>query len=179
MAKLDHLIVGAADLDRGIDWVAARLGVRAVPGGSHAGFGTRNALVGLGDAYLEILALDPEQTERRGALAEQVAALDEPALINLAIAAAGRPNAFPLSPERPDGLRLESEIAPKSTPLIFIDWKDSPHPSVGLPDGGRITSITVTTPDPATLRDLDLDVDIEVREGPWHVEATIDGRPLA
>lgn len=181
MTRVDHLVVGSADLDNGIAWVAERLGVAPVPGGSHDGFGTRNALLGLGEQYLEVLALDPGQPGvARGTLAAQVASLDVPALINLAIARAPLDDPVTMSRVRPDGVRLEWALAFTETPLFFIDWMGSPHPSVGLPDGGRITSLTVTTPSPSTLLDLDLggELVVEVRDGPWKVEATIDGTPL-
>ena len=59
-ARLDHLVVAAADLAEGRDWVAARLGVEAQGGGRHARMGTHNALWGLGESYLEVIAIDPE-----------------------------------------------------------------------------------------------------------------------
>ena len=40
---LDHLLVGTADLEQGVRWMQQQAGVRAVPGGSHPGVGTRNA----------------------------------------------------------------------------------------------------------------------------------------
>lgn len=176
MNRIDHLVIGSADLDRGIAWVADRLGTAPVFGGSHEGFGTRNALLGLGDQYLEVLALDPGQPAGRGPLAEQIAALDEPALINLAVARAPLEDAIAMSRLRPDGVLLEWALAFTSTPLFFIDWKDSEHPSVGLPDGGRITSVTVTTPEPRLLEGVE---GVEVREGLWKVDATVDGIALA
>jgi hypothetical protein len=40
-SAIDHLLLGVADLDRGIDSVDKRLGVHAAIGGVHSGAGTR------------------------------------------------------------------------------------------------------------------------------------------
>lgn len=174
-ATVDHLVVGSADLDLGVQWVEERLGVAPVFGGVHAGVGTRNALLGLGDQYLEVLALDPEQAGTASFVSEQIKGLSTPTLLTLAVSKSPLQNGVPMSRVTADGVRLEWELEFTSTPLFFIDWKDSPRPSA-LPDGGRITSLSVMTPDPAMLVGVE---GVSVRQGPWRVEATVNGKSLA
>jgi hypothetical protein len=57
---IDHLVIGAADLDAGRRQVEALLGVPLSPGGKHALMGTHNCLLSLGPTcYLEVIAIDP------------------------------------------------------------------------------------------------------------------------
>lgn len=69
---LDHLVVLAASLDEGAAWCEATLGVAPGPGGRHALMGTHNRLLridsdGFPQAYLEIIAIDPEAPSPRRA----------------------------------------------------------------------------------------------------------------
>ena len=62
---LDHLVVVAATLAQGVAWCEATLGVTPGPGGRHALMGTHNRLLKIAtaafpEAYLEIIAIDPE-----------------------------------------------------------------------------------------------------------------------
>jgi hypothetical protein len=58
--ELDHLVVTAADLRSGVEWVRDVLGAEPRPGGKHREMGTHNCLLRLGEsAYLEVIAPDP------------------------------------------------------------------------------------------------------------------------
>lgn len=143
-------------------------------GGVHDGFGTRNALLGLGEQYLEVLALDPAQPGLSTPWNEQVRAMQSPALLTVAVARASLHHPVLMSRVRVDGVRLQWELEFTRTPLFFIDWKQVPRPS-GLPDGGRISSLKITTPEPEKLMGVD---GVVVREGEWRVAASVDGTPL-
>jgi hypothetical protein len=64
-AQVDHLVIAAKSLDRGVQWCEATLGVTPGPGGDHPLMGTHNRLLRLSTpgyprAYLEIIAIDPD-----------------------------------------------------------------------------------------------------------------------
>jgi Glyoxalase-like domain len=58
--ELDHVILGAPDLDATAARLESEHRLPSVPGGRHEGLGTANRIVPLGDAYLELLGVvDP------------------------------------------------------------------------------------------------------------------------
>jgi hypothetical protein len=64
-AELDHLVIAAQTLEQGVAWCEATLGATPAPGGKHPLMGTHNRLLSIAaprfeQAYLEIIALDPE-----------------------------------------------------------------------------------------------------------------------
>jgi hypothetical protein len=57
---IDHLVVAAASLEAGAQYIHDMLGVAPDPGGEHARMGTHNRLLRLGAAlYLEVIAINP------------------------------------------------------------------------------------------------------------------------
>jgi len=59
-SRLDHIVVTAASLQEGIDYVRDALGVEMQAGGEHEHMGTHNCLLKLGDKlFLEVIAANP------------------------------------------------------------------------------------------------------------------------
>ena len=61
---MDHLVVLAANLEMGVQWCEATLGITPGPGGEHDKYGTHNRLFKIATpayptAYLEIIAINP------------------------------------------------------------------------------------------------------------------------
>ncbi|HUJ41765.1 MAG TPA: VOC family protein [Candidatus Acidoferrales bacterium] len=196
-ATLDHILLGASDLDAGIGLVFQRTGVRPAFGGVHPGRGTRNALLGLGPLhYLEIIAPDPQQPSVPDFLG--LRSLAAPRLITWAVhpgdihEQARRLTAAALafdgpdagSRNRPDGRVLHwSTLRLKDDRLgllpFFIEWgAGSVHPSADAPQGCRLVHFEVAGPDPAelaaTFRRLDIDVQVAKADRP-QLRATIAG----
>ena len=190
VSAVDHLLLGAADLDRGVAWVERATSVKAVAGGSHPGVGTRNALLSLGGRrYLEIIAPDPEQKDFTFRI--DVRKLTEPRLITWAAAtedaeglakrarAAGYAIFGPRdgSRARPDGRTLRWKTVGVATELgadgvdpipFFIEWAaGSLHPSQDSPQGCELTALEIEHPSPSAVKGVlgKLGVDANVRAG--------------
>ncbi|MFN2385687.1 MAG: VOC family protein [Thermoanaerobaculia bacterium] len=188
---VDHLLLGIADLDRGIDWVEKTTGVRAAVGGTHPGMGTRNALLSLGGRrYLEIIAPDPAQKEFRFSI--DVRKLAEPRLITWSagttdiegLAKKARSAGLEVfgprdgSRARPDGRTLawktfgirSAHGADGVEPIpFFIQWDaGSVHPSQDSPAGCDLEELALEHPRPAevaaTLEKLGIRAQVKTAE---------------
>ena len=175
---IDHFVLGVADLEEGVRFVAAASGVEPIPGGRHTRLGTHNALVSLGERqYLEILAPDPTQDVLIDALAA-LPNLAVPTLIKWAAATDDadraadllRTRGFPVdtvasgSRTRTDGKevhwRQAGFLAPSSREIPFIiEWgKTSAHPADDSTGGCTIAKFTVQSPQAEALADLCADL---------------------
>ena len=62
MPELDHLIFASPDLSEGVRIIDSLSGQKAVPGGPHVNFGTKNYLLTFNDkTYFEIIGIDLNQ----------------------------------------------------------------------------------------------------------------------
>lgn len=164
--RIDHVILGIDDLDRGVELLREATGVTASLGGAHPGRGTRNALVGLGrGCYLELLAPNPDDVAGP-TVALEFARYQSLAPIGWAIgtrdidgvlSAAGADTAReggirPGARHRPDGTSLRwRTLTPWSgpNPLLpfYIEWdRASAHPSTDLPRGCRLAGFALASP---------------------------------
>lgn len=148
---IDHVILATADIAAASARLERDLGLASLEGGRHAGHGTGNRIVPLGDAYIEIMGIVDEA--QAGAspmgnwLREQTAEGDRVAALCLCTGAPGfdataarlglRP--LPMSRDAPGGVTLTWRLAglpeamadPSRT--FFIDWQVPPeqHPARG------------------------------------------------
>jgi hypothetical protein len=163
--RIDHVVIGVADLDAGIREFAQLTGVQALPGGRHPGRGTQNALVSLGgSSYLEIIAPVPDSppTDDLRALAAQphlqpidfaVSADEERSLRDPLSAAGLRPGeSLPGSRVTPAGDTLHwstfNLVHPLAGGPFFIIWgAGTAHPSTTSPSGCTLAGLSIVTPD--------------------------------
>jgi len=166
---VDHIVIGISDLEKGIETIAAKTGVRPAIGGSHPGRGTWNALFSLGpNQYAELVAPDPKQKGTPDVYG--LPAIAEPRLLMWAastpdidglaarLKAAGRSDVEvrPGSRVRPDGRKLAWRTLATSGNdgllPFFIQWDaGTTHPSTDSPAGCRLESLVLSAPDPAAV----------------------------
>ena len=174
-ATLDHLVVAAATLAQGCDFVASGLGVRPQTGGKHASMGTHNALLKLGPRlFLEVLSIDPDapppgrprwfdldEPRMRASLS------DGPRLLHHVARTDDIEALAPRSPvDLGEILRLsrgdfrwritvppDGHLPGRGLVPTLIQWSDARHPADGLADHGlSLVALAGEHPDPAPVR---------------------------
>jgi len=174
-AEPDHLVLAAATLAQGIEYVSALTGVAPRPGGRHVAMGTHNALLKLGPRlYLEIIAIDPDGSRPArprwfdmdsGDL--QADLIERPRLVHWvvrtddlasAVARCGYETGPILPFERgayrwritvpEDGRRPGRGVLP-----TLIQWDVAEHPADALPATGvTLAQFAASHPDPSPVR---------------------------
>lgn len=156
MASFDHIILGCEDLETGITELTERLGAPPSGRGKHAMMSTWNALWNMGEAYLELVAIDPAApdpgrprwfglddpamqarlAERVGLITWAVAGPLEP-ILAAAPAGLGPAEAFAR-----DDLTWRVAVPVAGAPLLdgafplTLHWTGGLHPAKRLPDAG-------------------------------------------
>jgi hypothetical protein len=189
LTRIDHLVYATTDLEKSVDDLESRLGVRPALGGQHPGRGTHNALLALSDrSYLEVIGPDMTQAEPVGPRWFQIDTLDAPRLVTWAVKEAEL-NQLRAKAEscgiflglvvsgkrqRSDGSWLRWRFTDPATVVaggvvpFFIDWGDSPHPAASAPQGPVLESLRAEHPEPAVvMRALSaVGIDLLVEAGP-------------
>lgn len=156
MIALDHIVLAARTLPRGVAVVRDLTGVTVPPGGVHPKMGTHNALTATGGgSYLEIIAPDPDQGRpvRPRAFAIDKTNLTTPRLQtflvrsddidrDLAIAReAGFDLGAALAMSRGDlhwkiALHEDRKLTAGGAFPGLLQWPDGPHVSAAMDDQG-------------------------------------------
>ncbi len=200
LARVDHIIFATPDVEDTADRLTTTLGVRAVPGGSHSAWGTRNALIALGDqVYLEIVGPDPGSPPQEPPRPFGLETLSVPRLATWAVKGRElealvthvRADGIDLGEvqrrtrRRPDGMLLSWVMtdltASRAGGILpfFVDWGETPHPATTSPQGGTLVGLRARHPDAdgvrAMLRSLGLAIDVEPGDTPELI-ATLETR---
>ena len=168
MLTLDHLAVSAETLAEGVAAVETALGVTLAGGGQHPHMATHNRLLGLGDLYLEVIAIDPDAPPPTWPrwfdldhfsgpprLTNWVARTDD-----LAAAVAQAPSGIGLPVALSRGPYRWQMAVPADGRLPFdgaypalIQWQPPHHPTAALPESHvRLTRLELAHPQAEALR---------------------------
>lgn len=168
MTSIDHLVIAAPTLESGSLWLEELLGVSLQAGGKHAFMGTHNRLLRLGNAYLEVIAINPDvpAPNRPRWFGLDTLQLEQPRLIHWVARTDDLSSMAALSLE-PLGVvtdAVRGELRWRITipddghlPLsglvpTLIEWR-SPHPVSKMPESPcELVSLIGTHPQPERVR---------------------------
>ena len=185
---IDHLVYATKDVDASVHDLARLLGVEATAGGRHLGYGTRNAVLSLGEGcYLEIIGPDSGQPPPVKGYWYGVGNIEQPRLVTWTarverierVAAHAHAAGYKAGDvhkvfrETPDGHRLSWRLtlptgAGDGLVPNLIEWDEGcPHPSDISPTGVTLVELTGYHPSPEsiTLMLKALRIDLDVRVG--------------
>lgn len=177
--KIDHLVYAVTDLEVGMREMQKLFGVAPALGGHHPDFGTHNALLGLGDkTYLEVIAINtslpcPDRGWPFGLSANQESRLQtwalklelsQPSLLTSLFGNVSDGSRLTKSGKLLSWKLTDPWLMPFDGVLPFlIDWGDTEHPAVDLPQVGVVDNIRVNHPGAGEVRAvmdaMDLDND--------------------
>ena len=183
---IDHVMLGASNLERAVSDFQKATGVRPVFGGKHPGGGTQNALVSLGrGTYLELIA--PQPDAKPSQFSSDLVKLDRPTPIGWAVSATDAQllrrrllaNGFSVSDPKA-GSRVTASGATRhwetfnlkdefpGAPFLIIWDPQSPHPSPTSPRGCALDHWTVGVSNPELLARLQkvLGLSFEISRSP-------------
>ena len=185
MAAIDHFMYAVPSLDDGIAWATETFDAAPAYGGEHVGLGTRNALLSLGETYLEIIAPDPAQ-KLDGTMGGRFAAMQNGGLVTWAARGDLQQVAAKLQthniqcrgPTRTERNTASGELLvwellfPAASQFgsrmpFFIDWLACPHPATTNPLGGTFKQLSLSLPEPGALQSVldDLSLPLVVQQG--------------
>ena len=163
--RLDHIVVAVADLDEAAALFLERYGLASYEGGRHAGLGTANRIIPLGDSYVELLGVVDDPTAAESSIGTWISRAGNPSgrLVSWCLGTddidgiAARIGVAPqaLSRTRPDGVRLSWRSAGLERAMdfpglpFFISWDVPPDQLPGMTPAphrvavGGITSVTL------------------------------------
>ncbi|MEH7827060.1 VOC family protein [Gemmobacter denitrificans] len=168
MLVFDHLALAAESLAEGVAHVEAALGVSLAGGGDHAVMGTHNRLLGLGDLYFEVIAINPaapapahprwfdlDRFSGRPRLTNWICrCADLEAEITPSPAGIGQPLAFARGDFRWRMAVPDNGVLPFDNAFpALIEWQGAAHPAQHLPECGvRLSVLEIAHPEAAALR---------------------------
>ncbi len=187
-AVIDHLVFATKDVDATVHDLARRLGVQAAAGGRHLGYGTRNALLSLGEGcYLEIIGPDSGQPHPIGGYWYGIDNIERPRLVTWTarvehierVAAHAHGTGYETGDvhkvfrETPDGHQLSWRLtiptgAGDGLVPNLIEWDEGcPHPSDTAPTGLTLIELRGYHPAPESVTPMldALGVDFEIHVG--------------